>query len=323
MIDRRMFVILYADLLVFLSSGAIWAMRHNTEGFRKRSMSDIVSLIQYDLSSPLDETQVEAALERVKGGDRDVRGGRYTSPLHKRVLWYSNWAALVIGAVMLVVWGSAGVWGTEERISTYSTPPGAQALVQLPDGSEVTLNASSILTVPSSFGKKDRKLTLVGEGYFRVVNSSKAPFTVHSLHTISRVLGTEFIVRDYPYDTDRVVSVKSGRVSVDGAIVSAGERYIWTQSSGSRIDNSTPADFSFLYGELTLDDLTLIEAIPHLNRWYGVSVVIASPELHDMGIGGTLSRGSVHDLATILRMTYKLDAVVSGNTLTLYKASNE
>lgn len=54
-----------------------------------------------------------------------------------------------------------------------TVPLGSQTKVILPDGSTVVLNSGSVLKYPLSYGKKERNVHLVGEGYFEVAKMSK------------------------------------------------------------------------------------------------------------------------------------------------------
>lgn len=83
---------------------------------------------------------------------------------------------------------------------------------QLADGSLVYLNGNSEISFSSAFGKKDRKLSLQGEGYFEVQRNENLPFSITSNETTVQVLGTSFNVNAH-HSGQVKVGVVSGEVA--------------------------------------------------------------------------------------------------------------
>lgn len=76
-------------------------------------------------------------------------------------------------------------------------PSGQRAELTLGDGTRVCLNSNTTLTFPDHFDRKERRVTLDGEGYFQVAKNEKKPFIVQAKEYEVRVLGTEFNVMMY------------------------------------------------------------------------------------------------------------------------------
>lgn len=94
----------------------------------------------------------------------------------------------------------------------YATANGRRAMIPLPDGTVVHLNAASRLTVDPAFGGAERRLTLEGEAYFAVAPDPAKPFRVYTGASFTEVRGTEFGVR---YRRDKIdVVVSRGKVRV-------------------------------------------------------------------------------------------------------------
>ncbi len=92
---------------------------------------------------------------------------------------------------------------------------GNQPLVlQLSDGSTVTLKKGSNLTIASDFGLKNRTVYLMGEAFFEVKKDSKHPFLVYAGGIVTKVLGTSFNIRAYKSEAKTLVAVRTGRVTV-------------------------------------------------------------------------------------------------------------
>ena len=85
----------------------------------------------------------------------------------------------------------------KKLICSVHTPMGSRTRVDLPDGTEVWLNAGSVLEYPSEFEKEVRSVSLVGEGFFKVKSNKRWPFVVHTADMNVKALGTTFNVKAY------------------------------------------------------------------------------------------------------------------------------
>jgi len=123
--------------------------------------------------------------------------------------------ALAAAAVLMAI---GGPWFVSHVISqpasgsmNYRTAAAQTKLIQLPDGSRVTLDADSELTVALTPDR--RALTLVrGEGYFQVAKDRSRPFVVQAGATQVTAVGTEFNIRRSVNRT--VVAVLEGKVEL-------------------------------------------------------------------------------------------------------------
>lgn len=93
-------------------------------------------------------------------------------------------------------------------------PAGSRTNIVLPDGTEVSLNAGSVLRYCRGFGIRERDVTLDGEGYFKVAKNEKIPFFVNTNGVQVKVVGTVFNVRAYDDDNYVMVSLLEGRVNL-------------------------------------------------------------------------------------------------------------
>ncbi len=96
----------------------------------------------------------------------------------------------------------------------YSSPYGSKSQVKLPDGSNVWLNAGSILRYSSDFNKNVREIYLEGEGYFDVARNEQKPFLVQTSTIAIKVLGTAFNVKAYPEESIVETTVERGKVQL-------------------------------------------------------------------------------------------------------------
>lgn len=239
-------------------------------------------------------------------------------------IYYLVGAAIAAVLVVVVSWNSSMNHNSQagyQRYSTYTTANGQRATIGLPDGSSVALNVNSRLDVPVDFGSGNRNIKLSGEAVFNVIHRDESVFVVETENSQTRVLGTEFLVREYIDDTGATVAVKNGKVMVGSVVLGASEEALIGHSGASYTQEFSPGRFSFVNGILTLDNVPLPAAIKELNRWYDVDIRIGDPKLSLKNLGGKFAVGSIADCAEFLKLAFDLHVVREGRQLTLYLRS--
>jgi ferric-dicitrate binding protein FerR (iron transport regulator) len=233
-------------------------------------------------------------------------------------LWPPLIGAAIAIAGLAVAW-KPGVFRGSERthaVSTYVTGNGQRANITLTDGSTVALGVASRLEVPADYSAGNHTLRLHGEALFTVAHHSNVPFTVIAGRETARVLGTSFVVRHYANDTTTTVAVRDGKVMVHSVILTAARQATIDRRGGVYVRSVDPAVFSFASGVLTLNSLSLSDAIPALDRWYDVDVRLGDSTLVTKRITGDLPVGSVADLISLLQVEMRV--VRDGQILTLF-----
>jgi transmembrane sensor len=86
--------------------------------------------------------------------------------------------------------------------------------VSLEDGSVITLQPESSLSLPEKFSERERVVSLQGEAFFDIQRDTLRPFYVYSREVVTKVLGTSFNIKARDSDKEITVAVKTGKVSV-------------------------------------------------------------------------------------------------------------
>lgn len=191
------------------------------------------------------------------------------------------------GAVAIVC--GVGFWGLT-RPSIYQTATGEQRTVLLQDGSHLTLDTASRVSVRLS--RTDRIVTLSkGQAFFDVASDPDRPFVVQAGGTRITALGTRFDVRRFD-DGARVVLVE-GRVLVRRA--QTVDRS-WSLAPGQQISTQAPAPVvqvtdaveatSWTQGRLTFHEMRLDDAIAEINRYSEHPIILRAPGLADITVNG-------------------------------------
>lgn len=143
-----------------------------------------------------------------------------------------RWMAAAAAAVLLIL--AAGILWVPKEVNV---PYAETRIIDLPDGSSVTLNSGSTLWYGRLFSYLNRNIELNGEAYFSV-QEGELPFTVQANGTTVRVTGTEFNVRSWKGDpgSETEVTVSEGTVVFypgsrknRSVILKAGQFSRWSQ----------------------------------------------------------------------------------------------
>ena len=167
--------------------------------------------------------------------------------------------------------------------------------VTLSDGTTVLLNAASQLVFPDVFVKEQRIVYLKGEAYFDVASDKEHPFIVKTDYFETAVLGTKFNVRSYS-KIDAHVTLLEGKVTVtndktESLILEPGEQV--TLSENGKLEKQVVDTYPYLEwqkGYFYFDNVSLIEIMQELGRWYNVDVVFENDEMIDYKMHFVASR---------------------------------
>lgn len=203
-------------------------------------------------------------------------------------------------------------------INTLTTARGQQYRVNLPDGTRVWLNASSVLKYPASFKiRQERRVELIGEAYFEVSKDKAHPFIVKTPKQELRVLGTHFNLSSYPDENVTVTTLLEGSVHVKGLFTTArnNNTSILKPGQQSVLGNSftlrevdTEEAIAWTKGMFMFNDEKLGNILLKVSRWYNVNIVYEDDSLKNLSFWGTITRH--HKLSKVLHLLERTQVVV-------------
>ncbi len=256
----------------------------------------------------------------------------------------------VAAAAMLMV--AVGVMGWLQQDRVVRTGVGEQRTVTLEDGSRVSLNTATRLSLHFDAGVRRVRLQS-GEALFEVARDAGRPFVVEAADRQVRALGTAFIVRR---DAGRLaVTLMEGKVEVAplrAASDSAVARLPRTQSGersqtpdtvqvladtaaavilapGERLllaDAATRATvdqprleplMAWQRGLVALDYTPLSEAVAEMNRYSEIELVVAGTHTGEAKVSGVFRAGDSLSFAQAIAKTHGLHMVERQGSITL------
>jgi len=181
-----------------------------------------------------------------------------------------NFPWLKIAAVMVLCIGLAYFLMTKDEISN-KTIAGETKTVELPDTSEVLLNAVSVLRYDDDSWKDARNVSLDGEAYFKVAKGEK--FTVSTNNGIVSVVGTQYNVKSR--GSIFVVSCYEGSVKVQSnkqeiLLLANEEANLVDGVLKSRVIEATEPSWVNEYAQF--ENETFIHVLQELERQYGIKI---------------------------------------------------
>jgi transmembrane sensor len=219
-------------------------------------------------------------------------------------------------------------WFLLARDPGLATAVGEQRMVALPDGSRVSLNTNTHLSV--GFSKARRTIRLdQGEALFEVTKDSKRPFVVIAGSEEVTAVGTTFVVRR---ETSRVlVTMIAGKVAITGIprvpgatvgnstaqFLTAGERLTADAGAPTVIDEPRVEQVTaWRHGEIVLDNTPLSEAVEEVNR-YGPGTLGVDRSAVDYRVSGIFRIGDADAFVHALADLYHLNIVRKDNGIVL------
>ncbi|MFJ4196179.1 FecR family protein [Pseudomonas sp. NPDC089534] len=223
--------------------------------------------------------------------------------------WRQYAAAACVSALALPLAGWAG-WNLGWLPNSYQhfEASGNVRQVTLGDGSQVELNLNTELTYSNY--KDGRHVTLKkGEAFFEVTHDPSHPFTVRAGEGRIRVTGTRFNV--WMYEDQVKVNLIEGSVLVASNAQLPGDGLRLGPSMQARyrhgdympqISQTYANDSSLAWrgGKLVLDNLSLHEALPQINRYLDKPLMLADASTGSIRVGGIYNVKELDSLVTSL-----------------------
>ena len=207
------------------------------------------------------------------------------------------------------------------EIITVTSAPGMVIKTVLPDGSEVWLNALSMLTYPQRFTEKNRTVQLSGEAYFKVVSDKKHRFLVETPHEmVVSAYGTEFNVNAYDSEANYEVTLASGNVEVFSSIgweaiesLGVNEKAVVDLSTGdiNVVMADTYVETAWKDGKMVFRREKLDKIATKLSRKFGVDIRLEGDKLREYEYTATFTNETLEDILDLLKRSAPITYSIS------------
>jgi ferric-dicitrate binding protein FerR (iron transport regulator) len=242
--------------------------------------------------------------------------------------------------------------------NTISTRPGSKSKIELPDGTQVWLNADSKLTYDQNFLGNTREVNLTGEAYFDVAHATslktgqRIPFIIHTSSIDIKVLGTAFNVRSYPGEKTTETALIRGSVEVtlhnspdkkiilkpeeklivkndDATIINNGEHQneavaeeepvmMLSKMQPYKKDSACHYETMWVKNKLAFENESFERMLPEIERWYNVTFVVKDESLKKLHFRGVFENKSLTDVMEALSLSTKFHYEIKGDQVIVW-----
>lgn len=231
----------------------------------------------------------------------------------KTIKWWNIAAIAVLIILSGVTIYLAGHINKHEHPFIVKIESGQKANVILPDNSNVRLNADTRLEYDLN-DKKQRKVYLSGEAFFKVERNEKRPFIVDMGELQIEVLGTSFNVQTYENEDFIETSLVEGSVKLSGKRLLTNyylkpmEQMIYYKSDGSLkiipLDNDF--ELGWMIDRLVFNSEPLHRVIHQIERWYGVTIDLQCAEIKNDLMSGSFYKEELKDVLEAISIQYNV-----------------
>ena len=225
------------------------------------------------------------------------------------------------------------------RDDTLATGPSEQRIVDLTDGSQVTLNANSRVVI--QYNDRVRQITLTtGEALFDVVKDRLRPFVVVAGHRKVIAIGTSFEVRrEESAGSTFAVTLVEGHVAIEPisspdslpnsssngvTLLNPGERLRFAGATNESLDSpSIERVTAWRRGQLIFDNTSLGEAAAEFNRYGTRKLAIDGAAVQNLRVCGVFKISYPYRFAQSMAGIYNLQITVRRKTITLTDARSD
>ncbi|MEX0779374.1 MAG: FecR domain-containing protein [Balneolales bacterium] len=205
-----------------------------------------------------------------------------------------------------------------------ATTYGERKIVNLSDGSVITLNADSELTYRVNESEpSDVNLQLNGEAYFSVTSrtDTEYSFNVNTTAGSVRVMGTSFVVSTRKGHTE--VALEEGSVAINitnrsnDIFIEPGQLAVFNTDSDQVDIQEVNLDVytSWTTHMLVFDQTPLDQVIHRLEHTFGVKAEVQNNEYYERRISGSIENTSLEVIVSALSQTMDIDIQLEGDAI--------
>ncbi len=237
-----------------------------------------------------------------------------------RNLWYSAAACLLflLLAGIFRYYFEGNVTLKKEIVYTiFKAPLGGPTYIRLSDSSEVWLNEGTTFRYPKQFNGLVRNVEILnGEAFFQVHHEEGNPFIVRTGQILTRDIGTSFNIKSYLKGRSTIVSVVTGKVSVQANQgLPKGDSILLTPSQQMRYDSKTQKMklYKFKEGDLrswqkgaySYQEETIGDILEELKSRFHVKIKLKHAQLANLMVTADFPKGT--KIESILKILFEIN----------------
>ncbi|MDD7886948.1 FecR family protein [Flavivirga sp. 57AJ16] len=235
-------------------------------------------------------------------------------PRHQTKKLKPNKVLAIVASVLILIGITTYLTIINSSI-TYSTGIGELKTILLKDGTKITLNSATTLKLSNKFNTENRKVTLDGEAFFEVAKDSLHPFTITTMESVTKVLGTKFNLSAYQNENNKL-TLKEGKVLFYqkglhedmGVILTPKEQIVIKDDKLTKSIVNPEKYSAWVYHQFIFENEPFVSIARKMERKYGISIRIEREDLKKAQYRGTYKKPTLktllEDLSFVLKFNY-------------------
>lgn len=238
------------------------------------------------------EKEFQKLQRRINGEQTPPRTVRKRLPATRLKRYAAMAAMLAVG--LFAGWMLSGRHAASQRYAFLSGS--SVSSFELPDGSRITLDRESRLDYDSDFGRAERRVQLVGEGYFEVKKQPDRKFVVEMGDVQVTVLGTAFEASNRPEEGVVSAALVEGsvgfRAGSQNLRLTPSRRAVYDIGSGEITVSTFDPEIATAWKDnlFRYKSLTLAEIMDLLAARYDVHIIVNAGDYGQVRFSGALER---------------------------------
>ncbi|MGM5469757.1 FecR family protein [Flavobacteriaceae bacterium LMO-SS05] len=226
-----------------------------------------------------------------------------------KVINFNFRTVLKVAAVLAIMFASSYfVFFNNQK--SFVTKIAQTQTINLPDNSEVILNAKSKLVYNSKTWKDHRDLDLDGEAFFKV--SKGQTFSVHTDAGVIQVLGTQFNVkeRDHYFEVHCYEGLVSVTYNNETIKLPKGNIFRVINGVKENIVDQSVLNPSWIQRESSFNNVPLEQIVAELERQYDINIHVKDINVAQLFTGSFTHEDKNLALQSVtipLKLSYKID----------------
>lgn len=284
-----------------------WNKRIATDPVQRKLVDEAVLLLQHITikEERVDAQRLKIAQERLAESINVVNDHKPATPVVSMRKRNVKWAA----AAAIIFVTSTGVWQYIRSTSgklVFQTAYGETRQEVLPDGSQVMLNANTILNYRKWKEGTDREVWVNGEAFFHVKKTAqKTKFIVHTGHFDVVVTGTQFNVINR--NTRNNVLLTEGSVTIQGegqeVQMKPGEFVEFSNTGIQKKDINNAPVLAWTEHRFVFEKTPMKEVAELVADLYGIKVTLANDAAATDSLSGIIPNDNLDEFVQLLTLS--------------------
>lgn len=262
--------------------------------------------------------------------EKDVHNSweRLSKKRKKHHLFFKGVISHAVAAIVaiLITFAFINFKREPELITKHFGSNGLEAdVIELSDGTKITLGPKSTIAYNSLYGKSERKVLLEGEAYFQIAKQKNKPFKVIIDGQEIKALGTRFNVTAYPKDSLFVTTLLEGVVQLttgkQKTLLNPDQQLIYNKIKNTITIKQVDADYSteWTTGYYHFYEQNLRAILNRMGNVYGVDFEIKSNKINDKLFTGTFYRGqNIKDILQVIHLSVPIKWKMEKNKIDIH-----